>query len=146
MFLFSCPGWLAISRSGDRFRGLDPKRPRRLTGGQELNTIMKVVSILKNKGADITHHIGLLDSAVDLGINAPLQDRILYRRTTSCAMLSTEDRVESEVADMQGTPWPNLNTTYFDYGRNVQENTSYTHSDDNYTTSTYTYNFAYDVK
>ena len=87
---------------------------------------------------------GYLDSAIDLGINAPEQDRMLYRRTTDCAVLSTQDRTQSKMnPDAKGTANPYENITYFYYGKDESDGYNYTYAASNYTEDYY--DFWYDV-
>lgn len=65
----------------------------------------------KLENENIVFDTGYLDSHSDLGINAPLQDRVTFRRVTSCAPLVTEGFTES----IRGIDWESNYTRYL-YG------------------------------
>ena len=88
---------------------------------------------------------GYLDSAIDLGINAAVQDRIVYRKTTDCAVLNTRDRVKNEMKPYStGSAFPYNNVTYFFYGEQKGDGKNYTWAMSNYTV--HVYNFWYDLR
>ena len=66
---------------------------------------------------------GFIDSHHDLGINAPLFDRLSYRRLTTCAVLNHTGYVVDTAPVGNGT-----NTTYAYYGTVAGQNGSYTYS------------------
>ena len=88
---------------------------------------------------------GYIDSAIDLGINAKPADRVLYRKTISCAVLSSDSPYfGSEVGPMpNNTAYPDDNMTYFYYGPDNQGD-NYTYSSSNYSTDGL-YDYWYDM-
>ena len=86
---------------------------------------------------------GFIDSAVHLGINARAEDRVLYRRTTSCAVLSTDGYVETIPGEYEAA-YPYDHTTGFFYGPNYLDGEAYTESFSNYTYDG-RYQFWYDL-
>ena len=91
--------------------------------------------------------IGYLDSAIDLGINAAAQDRVVDRRTTDCAVLSTRNRVKSEInPDGKNSAYPYANVTYFFYGESQSFGENYTWRVSNYTLDNSNYDYWYDVR
>ena len=83
---------------------------------------------------------GFIDSAIDLGINAKPEDRVLYRKTVSCAVLNSDSPYNASKVgpDPDNAAYPDREEIYFYYGPDNQG--------DNYTTrfSNYTLNGTYD--
>lgn len=78
-----------------------------------------------------------------------MEDRVLYRKTTSCAILSTNGYSYSNVsADPRDAAYPYVNMTYFTYGPDILEKGhNYTAKFDNYTDDAiYDYDLSYDLK
>ena len=74
----------------------------------------------------VVFETGAIDSHRDLGINAPIQDRLVYRRRTSCAVLNDTDRViESNESTSEA-----MARAY--YGHSILEDTNYTYSFSNF--------------
>ena len=88
---------------------------------------------------------GFLDSAIDLGINAKPGDRVLYRKSISCAVLNTDpDYVATTVGpNPDNAAEPDRLEIFFYYGPDV-EGDNFTASFDNYTLEGY--NYWYDLK
>lgn len=87
---------------------------------------------------------GFIDSAVHLGIDARAKDRVLYRRTTSCAVLSTDGYARTVPGEYNAAYPYDDNTTGFFYGPNYLVGKDYTKSFSNYTYDG-RYNFWYDL-
>ena len=75
----------------------------------------------------------LLDSYYDFGINAKREDRLTYQRRSTCAVLNVTGRMVSRVDPTDNTDLTVApqNITYAYYGRNLQENTTWTYSYNN---------------
>ena len=88
---------------------------------------------------------GYIDSAIDLGINAKPGDRVLYRKTISCAVLSSDSPYNtSEVGPMPNNPaYPDDDEMQFYYGPDNQGD-NYTYRSSNYS-SDGLYDYWYDL-
>ena len=88
---------------------------------------------------------GLIDSALDLGINARKEDRVQYRRTTTCAVLDSNLLMNWTVgAEANSAAYPYENISYYYYGPDVN-GYDYTNSFSNYTWEG-KYSFWYDLE
>ncbi len=88
---------------------------------------------------------GFIDSAVDLGINAKPGDRVLYRKTISCAVLKADSPYfASEVGpDPDDAAYPDRRLIIFNYGPDKKGH-NYTTRFSNYTLDG-TYDYWYDL-
>ena len=86
-----------------------------------------------------------IDSAVDLGINAKLEDRVWFRKSISCAVLSSDSvYTSSEVGPNSiNAAFPDQNETFFYYGPSFRGH-NFTASFSNYTYNG-AYNYWYDL-
>lgn len=72
--------------------------------------------ICKLKQDNIILDTGFIDSHHHLGLNTPAEDRVLFRRVTSCAPLETERFKRSAPRNDSG-----FNFTYYSYGPTYRE-------------------------
>jgi hypothetical protein len=78
--------------------------------------------------AGVTYNSGLLDSDLDLGINAKPKDRIQFRRVVSCASIPADDPTWStdwnttltpKLFQYDPVPFPGLSFKYYDFGASI---------------------------
>jgi hypothetical protein len=78
--------------------------------------------------AAVTYNSGLLDSDVDLGINAKPQDRIQFRRMVSCASIPADSprfstdwntTLTPKLFEYEPDTGPNLAFKYYDFGAGI---------------------------
>ena len=101
-------------------------------------------SLCLTEGVEID--TGFIDSAIDLGINAKPGDRVLYRKSISCAVLNTDSRYVADTVgpDPHNAAYPDEYEVFFYYGPDNQGD-NFTASFDNYTLEG-GYNYWYDLR
>ena len=100
-------------------------------------------SLCLSEGVEID--TGFIDSAIHLGINAKPGDRVLYRKSISCAVLNDSLHVTDYVGpDPNNTAYPYEKEIFFYYGPDTQGN-NFTASFNNYTYDG-GYNYWYDLE
>ena len=105
---------------------------------------------LQPDGGTVQLDSGLIDSDLDLGINARKADRVQYRRVTTCAPLNAADYVGH--GGTGGSTWepatkydyaiPGDKFLHFFYGPRLNENGTISDNDVTYSYSNYTYELA----
>ena len=99
-------------------------------------------SLCLSEGVEID--TGFIDSAIHLGINAKPGDRVLYRKSISCAVLNDSLYVTDHVGpDPDDAAYPYQRDIFFYYGADNQGH-NFTASFDNYTLEG-GYNYWYDL-
>ncbi|KAJ9651306.1 hypothetical protein H2198_009400 [Neophaeococcomyces mojaviensis] len=101
--------------------------------------------ICHNLSDTIVLDTGDIDSHEDLGINAPQNDRLRYRRVTTCAVLNDTSRVRgwNGLVANSSSPNPVPEAAYAYYGPSVDQNTAWTYSYTNF--ASFYNNFSYKV-